>query len=190
MQPNQLRTREDGRTVPVMLDAIRDVEGHPLARCVYLVISAEEPAAGWELALADSRMPIALVGLTAIVLQPDAATDRFLDVATIDRLYGEIESIPGLMIDIDDVWLPAGPFEGGEPGAIFRVAFELFSRGYALRENRLSAEDLAEAGRRLPDAVIPSPEETRVFREWNRRVIADARQLYHRNQARALAWRE
>jgi hypothetical protein len=59
------------------------------------------------------------------------------------------------MIDIDDVWLPAGPFEGGEPGAIFRVAFELFSRGYALRENRLSAEDLAEAGRQLTGCRDP-----------------------------------
>jgi hypothetical protein len=129
------------------------------------------------------------VGVTASVLQPDGATDRFLDVATIDRLYEEIESIPGLMIDIDDVWLPGAFFDGGEPGAIYRIAFELFSRGYAFRENRLSAEELALAGRERPDAVIPSPEETRVFREWNRRVVTEARRLYHLNEARALAWR-
>jgi hypothetical protein len=172
-----------------MLDAIRDVDGEAMARCVYLVVSADEPVAGWELVLAGARMPSALVGLTAIVLQPDEATDRFVDVATIDRLYREIEAVPGLMIDIDDVWLPAAPFEGGEPGAIFRVAFELFARGYAFRENRLSAGDLALAGRELTGAVIASPDETRVFREWNRRVITEARRLYQLNESRALAWR-
>lgn len=172
-----------------MLDAIRDVDGQAMARCVYLVVSADEPAAGWELVLARSRMPIALVGLGAIVLRPDEATERFVDVATIDRLYRDVEAIPGLLIDIDDVWLPAAPFEGGEPGAIYRVAFGLFARGYAFRENRLSAVDLAMAGREPADAVVLSSEETRAFREWNRRVVTEARRLYHRNAARALAWR-
>jgi hypothetical protein len=189
MNPYQLRSGEVGPTVPVMLDAIREIDGHPMARCVYLVISADEPAAGWELAFAESRIPIALVGLAAIVLQPDQHTERFVDVSTIDRLYAAVDSMPGLMVEIDDLWLPAALFDGGERGAMFRVGFELFSRGYGFREGRTPAEDLVAAGEQLRTTVVPSPEETRAFRDWNARVIAEARQIYHRNEARALAWK-
>jgi hypothetical protein len=186
--PYQL-TWEGGTTVPVMLDAIREIDGEPMARCVYLVISAEEPTAGWNVAFAGTRIPVALIGLAAIVFQPDAQTARFDDVEAIDRLYASVESIPGLIVEIDDLWLPGGLFAGGERGWMFRVGFDLFSRGYAFGQNRLSAEELVVAAGTLRHTVTLSREETAAFTSWNARVIAEAREIYHRNEARALAWK-
>jgi hypothetical protein len=181
-------------TIPVILDAIRNFDDVPMARCVYVAVETDDTSTGWSLDLARARIPFVMAGITAVLHRGIRGEERFDQPATIEALYRAIEAEPTLSIQTSDLWLPVHTLAGSEEistlarGHVFRVGFPLFALARRFVAERLSQDDYLEAARNLAGTVAPSPSETEAFRRWNEDQIAYARSVYPKSRELELRW--
>ncbi len=182
-------------TVPVVIDAIRDFDGSPMARCSYFIVETSETSPSWTLDLTEVRIPFVLAGLSAVITRPNDRDSIFGTPAAIDSIYELIESNPTFSIHTSDFWLPTFTLtDAGVPtdidrGQVFRVGYPLFELGRAFVSEQLAQEEFLERAAALSDQASPSPREAAAFREWSRQQIEAAREGYPKDPDLVLEWK-
>ncbi len=190
------RTQPEVLSIPVFVDAERQIENEEMARCVYFVISIDEPSPGWTVDLANRRIPFLMIGLSGIIYRPDPDTPFFEDAESIDRIYRAVEDSPALSIEVEDLWLPSGilrekaPRNRLERNAVFRIGVALFSAAYRFRDQRTTLGYFAAFARDQARNVEYSPVEAAAFGAWNARQIENSRTNYREHEFQALRYEE
>lgn len=165
-----------------------------MTRCNYLTIDCEEAEPDWWLHLGGTGpLSFLLLNLSGIVQQP-LDGGRFHSQEQINDLFRQVEEKAGLLIDVDDVWLPNQLFpayaEKSGVGEVYRVQNEVFATALRYREGRLGLEKFQASLERAEGAVTYSEEETVQFQLWFQRLVEAARDTYPKNKDRELRWIE
>lgn len=170
-------------SVPVIVESIINFSVFPMTRCNYLLIEADEPTPDWSLGIAEQAVPIMLLGMEAIVLQP--LDGQFFErPEQIEALISLIEDAPNAFsVHVDDLWLPTSVFRWeGEPAnenQLYRVEAPLFSLAYRFRRGSVSQSDFVDQVKEMEGMVSYSESEHLAFRAWHEGVIKEASELYH-----------
>ena len=182
------------KSVPVSVDAIREVGETRMARVTYFVIASEVPEPLWVLgAEVGSRFSVEALGLLGVICGPGVRTPLFRHLDHISSVFEEIESSPGLSVQLEDLWIPLGWLEpaGREPdrGDVYRVDMSLFQAAYRFRTAEI---DEAEFASQTPWQGLASfsPEETRAFNNWAEASVQEARLAYPKDDALKLRYEE
>jgi hypothetical protein len=180
-------------SVPVFVDAIRDIEDVPMARVTYFVVASNVPEPSW---LIHSRLEptvsLQVLGLMGIICGPAPPSRLFEDPDQISQLFSVVEDSEGLSVEIEDLWLPASWFPpSGQPelGAVYRVDLPLFQRAYRYRTEEMSHQ-LSSGRGEWEGAISPSPQETSAFAAWATAQIDMARRDYPKDPDLELAYTE
>ena len=123
-------------------------------------------------------MPFLMLGLDGIITGPFGAK-RFKNVDQIEDLFFAIEDVAGLLIDIDDIWLPLSLFERysrPREGNVYRLDGSLFALAFAFREGRIDTEFFLSNCRDMDRPLFFSRKETRVFRQWRSESLSTPHQ--------------
>jgi hypothetical protein len=179
-------------TVPVIVDSVKRNEQFPIVRCSYLSVECETPSEDWALKIGSRKMPFLMLGLDGIITGPFGAK-RFKNVDQIEDLFVAIEDVAGLLIDIDDIWLPLSLFERysrPREGNVYRLDGSLFALAFAFREGRIDTEFFLNNCRDMDHPLFFSRKETRVFRQWHTLQIQGASEQYPKNRSLALEYPE
>lgn len=151
---------------PVFVDAIASEQEVPIVRVTYLTIECVDPAWGWSLSIQGERIPIGLLGLSAVVLRPfDDA--RFRQPSQFDDLIRRVESQPGFSVETGDLWLPRPLFKESQAGDVFRMSATLFGVAHQYRYGRADRREFVGTADRLSQEISFSEEETKAYRQWH-----------------------
>jgi hypothetical protein len=179
------------QTIPVSLDAVRDLDGVDMARVTYFVIGSEVPEPTWQLRPARaSEYSIEVLGLTGVICGPGLRSPMFRNADEITALFEEVEANAGLSIEIEDLWIPmAWLSRGNEPerGDVFRLRLPLFQAAYRFRTEDISQQEFLQTTD-WTGSVSYSAEETGAFRAWAQGRIDDAVAAFPKDPALELAY--
>jgi hypothetical protein len=179
--------------VPLVVDSVAAYESFPIVRCNYLSIECDSPEAGWTIRIGRERLPFLMLGLVGIVTRP-FVSERFTSIDLIEDLFKRTEAQAGLVIHVDDIWLPMGLFDRINPepasGRVYRIKTNLFVLALAFREGRLDPNTFRHRCARFKQPLVFSENETRPFREWRGQQIQNAKDQYPKNRELELRWRE
>ena len=155
--------------VPVFVDVIASEQAGAFVRVSYLTIECDDPSWGWRLALQTDAMPIALLGLSAVVLRPFDDL-RFRLPSQFDDLIRRVEFQRGFAVETGDLWLPPSSFESAEAGHVLRMSATLFGVAHQYRYGHIGRGEFEGVADRLREGVSFSAEETRAYHEWHEQV--------------------
>ena len=78
--------RERSVSIPVSVDAIRDLDETPMARATYLIVTSEAPTAGWVVGLRrEVGLPLRVLGQVGVIYRPSRWSTRFRSASQIER---------------------------------------------------------------------------------------------------------
>jgi hypothetical protein len=174
--------------IPVAIDAEREVDGHPMVRVTYFVISSDAPAAVWQIDLPPlARLQgIGALGLLGVVFTTmhrsspgvEADYEIFAQAADVAAIFTLESETPLLSVQIQDVWIPAGWFMNAESwdvsdprathrperGDVYRVGLEVFQSAYRYTSFDITIDELLSTD--WMGQIVYSPVETESFLEW------------------------
>jgi len=134
-----------------------------------------------------------MLGLVGIVTGP-FGFGRFNSIELIEDLFKLIEDEAGLLVDVDDIWLPMFLFDTmnlkPENGHVYRVKSDVFALALAFREGRLDLDTFHEQCERSTQPLVLSEDEMRSFREWRELQVQNAITQYPKNKEFELDWQE
>ena len=179
--------------IPVVFDAIKTLEDFPMIRCNYLSIECDSPGGGWKLSIGDLELPFLMLGLVGIITSPFGA-ERFNNVGLIEDLFEQIEDKAGLLIDVDDIWLPIILFRNIDTvpkiGDVFRIIGDVFALALSFREGRLDLESFLNECEQFERPMVLSEEESLSFQKWHDIQIDNVKEHYPKNKGLELPWHE
>lgn len=177
-------------SIPVILDDIKNYEDFDMSRCTYFTIESDVPLPNWVLELGNLRIPFYLLGISGIILQPIGNDNIFKSSDLIDKLFDTIESVPGLYIDTNDIWLPNFLFANlpHKRGSVYRIKEKLFLETYRYRYDKISEKRFYMLCEELSASIDYSHIETNAFKEWEKGKIEEAIRLYPKNRESELKW--
>lgn len=178
-------------SVPVFVDAVRDIGDQRMARVTYFVVSSEAPLPTWDLSGTLESPSVRALGMMGVICAPASPSTRFESPEQMDAVYDLLEDTPGLSVQIEDLWLPTDWFpEPGDPPlyAVYRVSLPLFQRGYRFRTGEISQAELQNF--EWKGAISYSPEETEALRTWAKMQVNHARAAYPKSHDLELAYTE
>lgn len=178
-------------TIPVSLDAVRDLDGTAMARVTYFVIGSEVPEPTWQLRPARaSEYSLEVLGLTGVICGPGLRSPMFRSPDEIAALFEEVEANPGLSIEIEDLWIPVSWLSRSrepERGDVFRLRLPLFQTAYRFRIEGISQQDFLQTTEWTGSASY-SAEETAAFRAWAQGRIEEAVGVFPKDPELELAY--
>ncbi len=173
---------EKGLSVPLWIDDIKSYSDFQMTRLSYFAAEAENPISDWMLILGEVGIPVIISGLTAAICQPSSSKNYFETVDDIDELFDKIEGGSGLSIETPDIWLPnkfIGPDDRiPKRGDLYRIGAKLFTAALLFRTGRTTKQEFEHECNRIGEKPLYRAEETRVFAEWNKIQIEQARADY------------
>lgn len=179
--------------VPVVVDSAGRRSAFPMTRCNYFSVECDLPKPGWELSLGVASFPFLMLELVGIIQRPFGAP-RFHSAGLFEDLFRRIEEDAGLLVDINDIWLPDFLFTSRkfpqESGFVYRLETQLFLNAFLFREGRLSTESFTAICSDLHGGIALSEEETAAFKSWHQRQLDNAKKQYPKNSNLALSWME
>lgn len=179
--------------VPVVVDSVKTYEDFPMVRCNYLSVECDSPTAGWILGVNGEELPFMMLGLVGIVTRP-FDSERFSSVKLIEGLFERIEDRAGLLVDVNDIWLPMFLFDGidlkPETGYVYRIRSDVFAWSLDFREGRLDLETFRNRCKGLERPLVLSEDEMGPFQKWRELQIQNAIEQYPKNRRSALRWHE
>lgn len=199
--------RWESESVPVIIDSVKsgvrkivnsqgpgeDSSFRLITRCNYLSVECDLPKPGWALRVGALNLPFLMLGLTGVIHRPFDG-EHFDTLDKIEDLFVRIEDEAGLLVNINDVWLPNFLFDrAGAPqkkGQVYRVDGNLFSAAFLYREGRLALGTFLERCHGVNRAVTISEKETAAFTDWHKAQIEHSIGQYPKNKALALHYRE
>lgn len=173
-------------TVPLVVDAVRNIEDHEMVRCAYYAIASDAPVLDANVRVDGTNRPFLFMQLEAIFLNPPSTKDQFDSVDAVDAMYEYAAQYEGLFVDINDIWVPLAWFgyEDIRPGRLFRITIDDFINCWKFRNDQITVAVFLEESfskRDIP-RLYYSEEETAAFKAWTERQIALSREIYHQNR--------
>ncbi len=186
--------------IPVVVDAERIVDGEEMVRVTYFAVTTDSPAAVWEVELPPlARLQgIGALGLAGVVYSalrepagPDETVefDLFTDADDVAAIFAFEESRMQLSVQVEDVWMPRGWFDGPEEltrGEVFRVGLDAFQHAYRYTEGTIGPDRLLELD--VSGQIISSPVETEAVGQWSKDQIDASRRAFP-DKTLKLRWR-
>lgn len=179
--------------IPVLLDDFKDFENLKMSRFTYFTIECDEPSLGWELELKEARIPICLIGLSAIAWRPiDERFHEFKNLQLIDDLFNTIEEDGNLFIESEEIWFPNYMFSkfSKNRGDVFRVKLDLFNLAFRYQSGKIEMKEYISKADRFINGIRLSEEETAAFRNWSNEQVSVAKEIYPKNKELEIKWRE
>lgn len=187
---------KDSETVkiPIIYDAIREIDGIPMLRCTYYTVQTDEPLSNWSLDLENKTYPILLLNLEAIIIGAPQSLKMFRNPFDIDGMYELIEDNTDLFVDINDIWVPHSWFKYREynPGSVFRLRRDLFTYCWRYRNDQISMHEFIEnksiinlkilAEEKQQSMLDYSEEESIAFQNWSSTQIQKSQEKYRENK--------
>jgi hypothetical protein len=192
--PDELRELQPGQSVPVAVDATREIEGAQMVRVTYFIIASSVPEPMWSLDPGPaSQFSVEALGLVGVICGPDRRTPLFGSEADITSLFADIESNEDLSVEVEDLWIPLRwltPTGTVSRGDVYRLPLSAFHAAYRYRSEQIGLSELI--GSISPTAIIApfSEAETAAFRAWADARIAEARDVYPKDADLELAYRQ
>jgi hypothetical protein len=178
-------------SVPVSVDAVRQIGDIRMARVTYFVVSSESPLPTWDLrGLGGPGASLQALGLVGVICAPTPPGTRFESPEQIDALYNLLEETRGLSVEIEDLWLPTQWFpeeRDPHPLAVYRVGLSLFQHAYRFRQDEISERELQE-GAEWKGVISYSPKETLALQGWAKTQLERAREVYPKDEGLALEY--
>jgi DNA-binding XRE family transcriptional regulator len=176
--------------IPVMLD---DLKEKGISRFTYFSIEYDRPAVGWELGMDIARIPVFLIGLSAIVWRPVGQESyKFITPDMIEDIFVQAEHHDGLFIDVNEIWFPnllLSQFTNNR-GDVFRVKQGLFSLAYSFQAGELVLDELLRSADHFSGDIYFSEAETNAYKQWSARQIEIAKETYPKNRGLEIKWIE
>jgi predicted acylesterase/phospholipase RssA len=185
----ELEHAEPGDTLPLWVDAIRDVAGTTMARVTYFVVTSEVPEPAWLIEVGEGHgASLMALGTAGVISGPGPRSGLFRDPRQLGTLFEQIEQAADLSIEVEDLSLPLSWFGSPAParGDVYRIDRDLFQAAYRFRLGELSQEAYLESWG-VGSALQTSPEEAIAFREWAQARIDDAKDIYPKVEELKLA---
>lgn len=181
------------RTVPVIIDDIKQHRNFKITRCNYFSIESDEPGAGWELHLGDNNtIPFLMIGLQGVIFSAINDSGIFRNPDDIEALFDLIEEQSGhLYIDINHLWIPNFLFNRNHIiGQTLRITLPLFNLSYRFNQHQLTTSEFIRDCKELEDPVVyeHSETETQAFDKWSENHIDEAKINYRENEEMALKY--
>lgn len=181
-------------TVPVSVDAIRDLNGTRMARVTYFVVTSEVPEPGWLIRPGvESEFSVQALGLLGVICGPGAEGGPFRRADQITALFEAVEANPSLSVEVEDVWIPYDWLaRDREParGDVYRLDLQIFQAAYRFRAEETSSQEEFVVRTQWEGSVSASAEETAAFRAWAEAQVEEARSVYPKDPELKLAYRE
>lgn len=98
--------RDNMRSIPIMVDDVKNYINFNMTRCSYFSIECDLPSSGWILELKKRDIPFYLISLSGVIEGPVGDNYIFNSSELIEELFDIVEEIPELFIDVNDIWLP------------------------------------------------------------------------------------
>lgn len=179
---------EDG-TVPVIIDARRDLGDFRMTRCVYLAVDYDGLQADWLVGQPPASR-ILLAELAGVITAPEEG-GLFTSKGQIERMFDEIEREAAdgsfrWVIEFEDLWIPNRLIDEaigeGEnrPGTVLRVDADLIRAALRFAREQISLEHYRALCDAMASPVRLSPGETRAFRAWGKEEIGKGKAEYER----------
>jgi hypothetical protein len=182
-------------TIPILIDDVKQLESFNMTRGTFFTIDANGMGDDWVAILRSRWVPFLLLGVTASLHRPDLFHEKFRSAASIDRLFGRIEEVEGLVVESEHIWLPNILFDPHiekyspkrkpvplKRGAVWRVGFGLFQMALTFRDEVIEAGTYMERCRQLMELgqieVSYSQEETDAYHAWSVEQIEAARKNF------------
>jgi hypothetical protein len=171
-------------TIPILLDDVKQLRGFNMTRGTFFTIDASGMGDDWVAILRQQEVPFLILGVANVLHRPDLDNLLFDSMGLIDSLFDRIESVEGLVVESENIWLPNFLFEPhfgyysvqDKPselnrGAVWRIGFGLFQMALTFRQEVISTETYIE---RCWELIQPgqievgySPEESAAFQAWS-----------------------
>ncbi len=183
------------RNVTAARDFREDSDLRFITRCNYLSVECDSPKPGWSVGIGGVEMPFLMLGLIGVVHRPFEG-ERFDTPDKIEKLFFLVEQQAGLLININDVWLPNFLFSRGgatqSKGLVYRVHWDIFSTAFLFREGRLGQGTFLDRCHSLNhhEAVTISEKETKAFSLWHKEQVSNAVRQYPKNKGLVLPYHE
>ena len=181
--------------IPILVDDVKQLGGFNMTRGTFFTIDASGMGDDWVAILRGQGVPFLLLGVTAVLHRPDLDHLLFDSAASIDDLFDRIESVEGLVVESEHIWLPNNLFDphignysiGKKPiqlerGAVWRIGFGSFQMALTFRQEVIAADIYVERCWELIQAgqieIGYSSEETAAFRAWSDEQFQAARKNF------------
>ncbi len=178
--------------IPVLLDDFKDFDDLKMSRFTYYTIECDELSLGWEIELEKIRIPVCLIGLSAIVWRPiDEKLHEFTNPQLIDDLFNAIEEKENLFIEFEEIWIPNYIFSklSKNRGDVFRLKLDLFNYAFRYQSGKLEMEEYTTGVDRFINDIKFSEAETDAFKNWSNEQVSVAKELYPKNKELEIKWR-
>ncbi len=173
-------------TVPIVVDSIKTTDGFNMTRGIYFSVENDDFQEGWELSIAENDLPFIMYLLSGIIVSP-FGKQSFTDPKDIDNLYEVIEGKSNLSIETNYVWIPNNLFcRNHKRGSVYRVHWKLFYKALSYQNNTTDLDDFEYYCGIIENPVMYCSVETKIFSEWNKQQINNARKYYHSNEDKQL----
>lgn len=183
--------QEKPAMIPIISDAVRNIDKHQMVRCSYFTIQSDDPLSTLTLNTSSFDSPTLLLNLEAILIGSPGNYECFEKPQDIIELYNFVEDREDLFIDISDIWVPLEWFGEMEikQGMLFRIPDSYFSLCWKLRNDRISTEELYrdsslynqahDTSKQREPIVVYAEEETAAFAAWTKMQIEQSRERYY-----------
>lgn len=179
--------------IPLVVDDVKKHQQFPMVRCNYLSVECDYPNEGLALNVGGETLPFLTLNLVGIVMRPFGA-ERFSSVELIEDLFERIEDKAGLLVDVDDIWLPVFLFDDinivPKVGDVYRIKIDGFTLALSFRENRLDLEAFIKGCKKLERPLFLSEDEMAAFSKWHDMQVQNAIEEYPKSKELELPWHE
>jgi len=180
-------------TIPVQIDSIKEMEGYQRTRCIYYRVELEDGYVFRKTRYLLSSSAFFAAGvswavLAGPVLQEGAESDQFLTQESIEQTISSLHGNEKLSLELGYIWVPNGMFQKASPGQaihegdVYRMSLPYFRYCYRFSIGKINDVDWLNPRKRFREPILPSPQETQVFRDWRKAQIAVSRHRYHQKE--------
>ncbi len=179
----------DGRTIPVMVDDCKDLDGFQMTRVTYFYVESLEPSDSILYDAGQLEFPVISLEFTGIVYKPLGLGEYFDSPELIEEYFQGVEKSEILYVDSDNLWVPNRLFPSKpRRGEVFRMNSRLFTRIYTLCRDDAFLDDRAVKLSTSAGDILFSEDETKAFKRWTEGIVKGAVENYPKNKELMVRW--
>jgi hypothetical protein len=182
-------------TIPILVDDVKQLKDFNMTRGSFFTIDASGMGDDWVAILRGREVPFMILGVTNVLHRPDTDNLLFVSATSIEQLFDQIESVEGLVVESEYIWLPNFLFDPHiglysaneqpiqlERGAVWRIGFGLFQMAVTFLQEVIPADTYQErCWQMIQSGQVElgySHEESISFREWSDAQFTEAKKHF------------
>lgn len=179
------------RTIPVMVDACKDLDEFKMTRVTYFYVESIEPSDRILYDIGQLEFPVISLEFTGIVYKPLGLGEYFDLPELIEDYFQGVEKSEFLYVDSDNLWIPNRLFPSTpHRGEVFRINSRLFTKIYRLCKDDAFLDDRTVRFSAPAGDVLFSEDETKAFKQWSEGIIKNAVNTFPKNEDLMVRWEE